>query len=197
MENNSVFLSESNQCNVANIKYVGPYRTTHEEPTNEELQNGIELAHALMKTVVANSYKICGQLFNYRVHTSESFIQNLYEFFYILMYAKFQLCFSPQYGFSLWPTALGFVKLQEVKDLLQNRLHIFFEDYITETTTFIRYHYECRFNYIFQSYKMLFLKQVVAALIQFGASISRQQLMTNCIKSALNMIYTTKIDSRH
>jgi len=192
MEGNSVFLVESNQCNVNNIKYVGPYHTTHAEPTADEIAYGKQLAHEVMQFILDHTYQICGQLFNYRVHTSESFIQNLYEFFYIIMYTKFKFCYSPQYGFTLWPSTLGFVTLQEMTTLMKEKLHILFEDYITETTTFVRYHYECRFNTIFQSYKLTFLKAVVQSLITFGASMHRKHLMTDCIKSALNMIYTTK-----
>ena len=186
------FLSESNQCNFNKLKYVGPYRSNHAEPTAEEIAYGEKVAHEIMEFLLQHTYNLCGKVFNYRVDTSESLIQNLYEFFYTLLYTKFKFCYSPNYGFTLWPGTLGFIRIDGVSSLVKDKLHILFEDYITETTTFVRYHYECRFNTIFQSYKIPFLKAVMHSLIQFGASIGRQQLITDCIKSALNMIYTSK-----
>ena len=186
------FLSESNQCNFNKLKYVGPYRTTHAEPTAEEIAYGEKLGHEIMHFLLQHTYNLCGKVFNYRVDTSESLIQNLYEFFYTLLYTKFKFCYSPNYGFTLWPGTLGFIRIDGVSSLVKDKLHILFEDYITETTTFVRYHYECRFNTIFQSYKIPFLKAVMHSLIQFGASIDRKLLITDCIKSALNMIYTSK-----
>ena len=75
------FLSEGNQCNFQNITKVHPYTSTHDEPSDEEIRQGCIDTQRICRIILENAYVICGQIFNYRIQTSEKFIQNLYDFF--------------------------------------------------------------------------------------------------------------------
>lgn len=192
------FLSEGNQCNLQNIQFVGPYHVTHEEPTQEELQHGKRQTHRLLQLLLDNTYVICGKIFNYRVNKSESFLQNLHDFFSILIYRKLHFYYSPQYGFSFWPNELGFISLKAIDVFFQEEsmLHVFFEDYITETTTFVRYHNQYRFDYMFgEAFRLQFIKKCISSLIEFGDSLGIKWLMISCIRSALDMLYIRRLSN--
>ena len=189
------FLTEGNQCNF-DINVVGPYRVTHMDPAPDELHEGKVIAQQIKQLVLDNTYAICGKIFNYRINTSESLLQNLYDFFHSLLYTKMHLYYSPQYGFSFWPNQLGFVFLKEMDIFFKNKnkLHIFFEDFITETTTFVRYHNQYRFDYMFGGkFKLQFIKNCVSSLIAFGDSIGIKWLMVSLLRSTFDMLYIRKL----
>ena len=192
------FLCEGQRCNFNDFRNVRPFQTKHEEPTMEEMEDGFLLAQKIATIFLEAAYSICGQIFNYRVHSTDGFIQNLYEFFFILIHNKMQLYYSPNYGCSFWPKQLGFFQLKKVQQIFEKEnekfLHIFFSDYTHETTTFLRYHHHCRYNSLFSgAFKKLFLKGMIESLIVFGNSIGRGNLVRSCIHSALQLLYIRRL----
>ena len=72
--------------------------------------------------------------------------------------------------------------------------YIFFKDYITETTTFVRYHNQYRFDYMFGGkFKLQFIKNCVSSLIAFGDSIGIKWLMVSLLRSTFDMLYIRKL----
>ena len=62
-------------------------------------------------------------------------------------------------------------------------------DYITETTTFLRYHIKFRFNKNFNTtFRKEFCKQVIQCLLKFAISIQKMHTMKTGIQNALQLI---------
>ena len=61
---------------------------------------------------------------------------------------------------SLFVFDLGFIRFAELEKILHEKPYIFFEDFISETTSFVTYHYDYRFDYFFDhSFRMKFVKE--------------------------------------
>ena len=139
---------EGNKCNHIDIKKLRPYEGTHKEPSRDEFF----AANALVKKYISrylNSRHFTNafikQLFRYRIKTRESLVQNLVEFFSIIL-KKSCFVYSPNKGIAFWPLELGFVRDEYLEHHFKNKEHIFFGDFITETTTFLRFHFKFRFG---------------------------------------------------
>lgn len=179
------------RSNFKNLTHIGPYHSIHDEPSQNDLQQGFINAIKIKNILLSTDYIhfFTSNIFNYRINKSEGLIQNLYDFFAILLKKEIFLHYSPQYGTSLWVHDLGFLKYSKIDDILQTKTFIYFEDYITETTTFIRYHYEFRYDHLFDySFRINFVKKVVKDLLHFSESIGRKEIITSCIRCALNML---------
>lgn len=185
------FLQEGRRSNFQKIEHIGPYKAMHTEPTEEEVEAGCEQAYAIKRLLLSKDYveSFCGQIFNYRINISESLIENLYEFFFVLLYKDINLHYSPQFGVSLWVHQFGFQRYKPLENILQKKTYIFFQDYIFENSTFIRYHYEYRFDTVFDfSFRKAFLHRVTHTLLAFADAMGRKYLFASCLRNALNMI---------
>lgn len=179
------------RSNFNEIEHIGPYHSIHEEPSPEELRNGELESKKIKDIILSNAFisKFVSTVFSYRINKSESIIQNFYEFFTIILRKKIRLYFSPQFGISLWIHDLGFMKYPLLEDTLNQNTYVYFEDYITETTTFVRYHYEYRYDKSWDhQFRMAFAKKTIKDILTFSQSIGRELLVASCIQCALNML---------
>jgi hypothetical protein len=185
------FLDEAKHFNLSHHDHVGPYHSMHTEPNEEEIEFGYEQACKIRDMLLTDDFveSFCSQVFSYRINTSASLIQNLYEFFLIVLYRKMQLYFSPQFGFTLWVFQLGFQRYPPIEKILKEKTYIYFQDYIFENSTFIRYHYEHRYDSLFDfNFRKQFLKKVINRLVAFSDRMGRKYLFSSCLECALNMI---------
>jgi len=183
---------EGQRSNFSNLDFIGPYHSIHEEPGQDEILLGRQNAELIKQMFLSDEYvhSFTKQVFSYRINKSESLIHNFYEFFSIIMKKEMKLYFSPNYGFSLFVFDLGFYTYKKIEDILNEKTYIYFEDYITETTSFIRYHYDYRFNHLFDfTFRLKFIKKIIADLLKFSESIQRKYLVSSCIECALNMLH--------
>ena len=179
------------RSNFDELQHIGPYHSIHDEPSPEELSLGNEQSIKINNIFLSDDFvhHFVSNIFSYRINKSESVIQNFYEFFTILLKKKKSLYYSPQFGISLWVYDLGFIKYEPLESILSENTYVYFEDYITETTTFVRYHYEYRYDNMWNySFRILFAKKVMRELLKFGKSIKREFLISSCIECALNML---------
>lgn len=131
----------------------------------------------------------CKQIFNYRIAKAQSFIKNIYDFLQVILYKQVKFTYSPQFGINLWPGTLSYVRLQSIEQIIANKVSLFFMDYITETTTFLRYHIKFRFNDVFNNtFRKTFCQQVIQCLLRFSQSIHKLHTMKTGIETALSLM---------
>ena len=131
----------------------------------------------------------CKQIFSYRIAKAQSFVKNIYDFLHIILYKPVTFTYSPQFGINLWPGKLSYVRIPVVEKLLQPFVSSLFMDYITETTTFLRYHIKFRFDNMFHtSFKRQFCKQVIHCLLTFASSLDKMHTMKTGIETSLLLL---------
>ena len=188
---NNTFLPEATQCNFEDLKVYGPFQVSYDEPLEHELEELYKMVDSIISSIltekVVNSF--CKQIFNYRIVKAESFIKNIFDFLHILLYKPVKFTYSPQFGINLWPGKLSYVRLPTIEEMIQPHVSLLFMDYITETTTFLRYHIKFRFNQKFDiSFQKKFCKQVIQCLLKFSISIRKLHTMKTGIQNALELI---------
>ena len=188
---NNTFLPEATQCNFEDLKVYGPFQVSYDEPSEQDLQELYKMVDTIISSIltpkVVNSF--CKQIFNYRIIKAESFIKNIYDFLYILLYKPVKFTYSPQFGINLWPGKLSYVRLPTIEKMIQPHVSLLFMDYITETTTFLRYHIKFRFNQKFDIlFRKKFCRQVIQSLLMFSISIKKIHTMKTGIQNALKLI---------
>lgn len=188
---NNTFLPEATRCNFEDLKVYGPFQASYEDPSEHQLQNLQRMVNKMVSLLVTpeivNSF--CKQIFNYRIAKAQSFIKNIYDFLYVLLYKPVKFTYSPQFGIALWPGKLSYVRLPSVEAMLQPLVSSFFMDYIAETTTFLRYHIKFRFNSVFNAtFKKQFCQQVIECLLSFANSINKMHTMQTGIETALLLL---------
>ena len=188
---NNTFLPEATRCNFEDLKVYGPFQGSYEDPSEHHLQKLQSIVDNMILSLLSpetiNSF--CKQIFNYRIAKAESFIKNMYDFFYVLLYKPVKFTYSPQFGIALWPGKLPYVRLPIIETIVQPLVSSLFMDYITETTTFLRYHIKFRFDHVFHiTFKKQFCQQVIECLLSFTNSINKMHTMKNGIETALLLL---------
>lgn len=188
---NNTFLPEATQCNFEDLKVYGPFQVSYDEPSHTQLRD----LHRKVETIITSLLTeeiidaFCKQIFNYRIKKAVSFVKNLYDFFFILLYQPVKFTYSPQFGITLWPGKLAYVRLPTIETLIQPNVSLLFMDYITETTTFLRYHIKFRFNKKFNSaFRKQFCRKVIKTLLIFSSKIEKMHVMKTGIENALKLI---------
>lgn len=188
---NNTFLPEATQCNFGDLQVYGPFQGSYDEPSSYEMQNlELEVLHIrdlLLSDSIIDDF--CKQIFNYRIAKAQSFIKNIYDFLQVILYKEVKFTYSPQFGINLWPGALSYVRLQSIEQIVAKKVSLFFMDYITETTTFLRYHIKFRFNSVFNNnFRRAFCQQVIKCLLHFSQSIDKLHTMKTGIETALLLL---------
>ena len=86
-------LLQGQRSNFANIKFIGPYVSIHQEPSEKELFEGKQQAIKIRDIFLDKTYvhDFTKKIFCYRIDKSDSLIQNLYDFF-----LSYQFKFGPE-----------------------------------------------------------------------------------------------------
>ena len=79
------------RSNFKNLTHIGPYHSIHDEPSQNDLQQGFINATKIKNILLSTDYIhfFTSNIFNYRINKSEGLIQNLYDFFAILLKKKY------------------------------------------------------------------------------------------------------------
>lgn len=186
---------QASQCNYKQCHEVKEQRIVHDEPTAQDKKTAREEMKSFLAYLCGKGNpKFVSQLFRYRLAEKDSFMENLYKFVYLIQKKKIQFTYSPQYGISLWPHDVGFQRMPEIEASLQESSHFFFNDYITETTTFLTYHIDFRFMDLFdQNFRYTFLKRSIETLLRVAYLMHRSKLLQDMLKSSLLMLAINEI----
>lgn len=186
---------QASQCNYKQCHEVKEERIVHEEPTRAEKTEAREEMKAFAAYLCGHgNAKFVSQMLRYRVATDDALMENMYKFIYLIQKKKIQFTYSPQYGISLWPHDVGFQRMPEIEDSLRESSHFFFNDYITETTTFLTYHIDFRFQDVFdKSFRYAFLAKSMHTLLTFGKQLNRARLVHSMLKSSVLMLSINEI----
>ncbi len=188
---NNTFLPEATRCNFEDLKVYGPFQASYEDPSDYQMQQLCSTVDSMVSAIltpdIVNSF--CKQIFNYRIAKAQSFVKNIYDFLHILLYKPVKFTYSPQFGIAFWPGKLSYVRLPTIESMLQPLVSSLFMDYITETTTFLRYHIKFRFDDVFNvAFKKQFCQQVIECLLTFANSINKMHTMKTGIETALLLL---------
>ena len=120
------------------------------------------------------------RVFQYKIGKVHEFVSIFRIFFRCLLCDRIKLCCSPQYGTALWSDILGFFTTPD--NILLERPEIFFEDYVSETTTFIRFHTDYYYNYIFDDkFRLKFARNCIKELLKVASEHNQIDLVFHCI----------------
>lgn len=181
---------QTSRINYQSHHEVKEERLVHEEPSVGEKNRAKQTARDFAAFICGKgNYVYISQILRYRVAKNESLMENLYKFLYLIKKKPVQFTYSPQYGLSLWPHDVGFQHIPAMEKYLHAAPHHFFADYITETTTFLVYHIDFRFEDIFDKlFRETFLRQSIKNLLLVGVELGRSRLVQSVIKSSLLML---------
>jgi len=197
--NNDNFLPEGNRCNFETLQIYGPCQMTYAEPTPYQIEELEKEVGNIINILLTDEYvyNYCATLFNYRIGKAQSLVKNLYLLFETILSRDVNFTYSPQFGINLWPGHLGYFKNELIENIIRSKESLFFTDFITETTTFLRYHIKFRFNnYFGLSFKKKFIFKITHALLLFAAKIHKLHVMQHSIINALDLIIINRTTNR-
>lgn len=188
---NNTFLPEATRCNFEDLKVYGPFKASYKDPSKEQMQQLHSTVDNIISSLLTPSIvdSFCKQIFSYRIAKAQSFVKNIYDFLHIILYKPVTFTYSPQFGINLWPGKLSYVRIPVIEALLQPLVSLLFMDYITETTTFLRYHIKFRFDNMFNAcFKKQFCRQVIECLLTFASSLQKMHTMKTGIETSLLLL---------
>ncbi len=186
----SVPMLEASRINYRQSHEVREQRLEHEEPSLSEKHAAREcmLEFSNFLTTEAGNHALLSQVLRYRLSQNDSLMENLYSLVYLILKKPIEFTLSPQYGVSLWPHDIGFQRLPALETLLLKAPHHYFDDYLTETTTFVLFHTDFRFPDVFgHAFRGRFLEQSMRTLLRFGKSMRRLNLVKTILRCSLQM----------
>ncbi len=181
---------EASRINYEALHEVKEQHLVHKEPTNDEKKGARHLISSFADFLCTKrgNHALLSQMLRYRCGSTDSLMENIYVFINIMLKKKCSFTFSPQYGLSLWPHAIGFQKFKALESQLKKNPHFFFNDFLSETTTFVIFHTDFRFKDIFEgNFRSAFFSQSLTTLLHLGAELNRLNLMKSIIKSSITM----------
>jgi len=127
--------------------------------------------------------RFCGEIFYYRLH--EGLVATLRQFFRALLFEPFHLICSPQFGTALSKPLLGFQTTLRCEEFLRSP-ELYFEDYISETTTFVTFHMKYKFDAMFDSaFRVALCRRCIEVLLNIAAEENQLQNMCDVISHVL------------
>ena len=181
---------EASRINYQRSHEVKEQRLSHEEPSKLEKAKAKKLMQSFsdfLCSETGNEYYLA-QLLRYRIGRTDSLMENVYVLFNLILKTPIDFVYSSEYGISLWPKQLGFQRLPELEKLLEKSANCFFDDYISETTTFLVFHTVFRFPEVFgKSFRSAFYRQSLHTLLKFGKCCKRLRLVEAIIRSSIVM----------
>lgn len=129
-----------------------------------------------------------GQVLRYRLGQNDSLMENVYVLINLILKTPISFVYCREYGISLWPMDIGFQKVDTLEKALEKAPNCYFDDYISETTTFLVYHTKFRFPEVFNDeFRRAFYRQSLTTLLKFGKKCKRLRLLYAIIRSSILM----------
>ena len=181
---------ETSQNNYQQSHEVKEQRLSHVDPSlpeKERARGRMQSFANFLCTEEGNEFFL-GQILRYRLGKTDSLMENVYVLFNLILKTPIDFVFSSEYGISLWPHDLGFQHHPMLEKELKESPNCFFDDYISETTTFLVFHTVFRFPELFgKDFRTVFYRQSIHTLLKFGKSCKRLHLIQAIIRSSILM----------
>jgi len=181
---------ETSQNNYQQSHEVKEQRLSHVDPSlpEKEKAKGLMQSFANFLCTEEGNEFFLGQVLRYRLGKTDSLMENVYVLFNLILKTPIDFVFSSEYGISLWPHDLGFQHHPMLEKELKESPNCFFDDYISETTTFLVFHTVFRFPELFgKDFRTVFYRQSIHTLLKFGKSCKRLHLIQAIIRSSILM----------
>ena len=142
---------------------------SHEEPTALEAREARQVIQEFARYLISRegNFHFISQLLKYQLCRDESIVSNIYTLLYLLQKKKTQLTYSSAFGLSIWPKATGFQRVLWLEKKIKDAPHHYFNDYISETTTFLTFHVDNRNADVFEDkiFRYAFLRETLRSLL--------------------------------
>lgn len=181
---------EASRINYQTSHEVKEQRLSHAEPTFQEKARARAILQSFADFLCSeegNEFFV-GQILRYRVGKTDSLMENVYVFLNLILKTQIDFVYCREYGISLWPYDIGFQRNQVLEKKLEQSPNWFFDDYISETTTFLVFHTEFRFPEVFaNAFRQKFYRQSIHTLLKFGKACNRLHLIRAIVRSSILM----------
>ena len=181
---------ETSRINYQQSHEVKEKRLSHAEPSQLEKTKARKYMQSFAEflcTERGNEFFL-GQVLRYRLGQNDSLMENVYVLFNLILKTPIDFVYCDEYGIGLWPHDIGFQRIPVLEKWLKERPNWAFDDYISETTTFLVFHTDFRFSDIFQKeFRRAFYRQSITTLLKFGKSCKRLRLVQTIIRSSILM----------
>jgi hypothetical protein len=165
---------------------------SHDEPSLLEAREARQVIQEFARYLISRegNFHFISQLLKYQLCRDESIVSNIYTLLYLLQKKKTQLTYSTTFGVGLWPNATGFQRIPWLEKKIKAVPHHYFNDYISETTTFLTFHIENRNADVFEEkvFRYAFLRETLRSLLLVAKEMDRTDLMCSVLKCSLEMI---------
>jgi len=132
------------------------------------------------------SKKFVSHVFQYKIRKLSGLVSSFRTFFRCVLHDPIKLCCSPQYGTALWAETLGF--FETPNKVLVDTPEYFFEDYVLETTTFVRFHTDYYYNHLFNAnFRIMLARNCIKELLIVGQEHNQIHLVSNAITCAIQL----------
>lgn len=181
---------EASRINYQRSHEVKEQRLSHEDPSEAEKRNAKAFVQSFadfLCTEAGNEFYL-GQVLRYRLGQNDSLMENVYVLLNLILKTPIFFVYCREYGVALWPNEIGFQKVDVLEEALEKSPNCYFDDYISETTTFLVYHTKFRFPEIFgDEFRRAFFRQSLTTLLKFGKQCKRLRLLFAIIRSSILM----------
>lgn len=181
---------ETSRINYQQSHEVKEQRLSHAEPSAHEKAKAKECMRSFAEflcTEAGNEFYL-GQILRYRIGKTDSLMENVYVLFNLILKTPVKFVYSSEYGIALWPHQIGFQHCPKLEKELEQSPNCFFDDYISETTTFLVFHTLFRFPELFEKqFRRAFYKQTLHTLLKIGKACERIKLVQAIIRSSILM----------
>ena len=181
---------EASRINYQSSHEVKEQRLSHAEPTpiaKTKAKQFMQSFAEFICTETGNEFFV-GQILRYRVGKTDSLMENVYVFLNLILKTQIDFVYCREYGISLWPYDIGFQRNSVLEKKLEASPNWFFDDYISETTTFLVFHTDFRFPEVFaNAFRQKFYRQSIHTLLKFGKTCKRLHLVKAIVRSSILM----------
>lgn len=181
---------KASRINYQSCHEVKEQRLSHAEPSHLDKAKAKAFMHSFAEficTETGNEFFL-GQILRYRVGKTDSLMENVYVFLNLILKTQINFVYCREYGISLWPYDIGFQRNAVIENKLEESPHWFFDDYISETTTFLVFHTDFRFPEVFaNAFRQNFYQQSIHTLLKLGKACNRLYLVQAIVRSSILM----------
>ena len=181
---------KASRINYERSHEVKEQRLTHAEPSPPEKAEARECMKSFadfLCTTQGNHFFL-GQILRYRLSQNDSLMENVYTLLNLILKTPIDFVYCAEYGVGLWPHHIGFQRVPVLEEELEQAPHCFFDDYISETTTFLVFNTDFRFPEIFgPEFRRAFYRQALRTLLVVGLDMKRLRLVQSIIRSSILM----------
>ena len=172
-----------------NLNAIEPYQSCYDVDISSENREVASTEAVVIRDYLCSreySKKLTSHVFQYKIGKKGDLISILCVFFRCLLKEPIKLCCSPQYGTGLWHEILGFHSTPSIS--LIKTPEYFFEDYVSETTTFVRFHTDYYYNDLFNGdFRLKLARNCIEELLYVAKQHKQLELIYHALEYVLQL----------